>query len=566
MAAGSLGVSGTVGIRAMFCLRLLMAPDLPRRLKLRLLSPTGTALCLCGIWLCLIAVQLSPCFEMNPDSGRYLALARSLAEGRGYTLEGRPCRSYPPGFPLMLSTVHSPERHDFRPEKLIVMLTGLGAMLGSWWLLSHRYDGRRLLMLSILVAVSPALVRYCIRLRSDVPFFFFSVGFMAAADLFWRSRRLSWRAGVISAAALAAAAMTRAAGLVFYLAAFVWLVRSGLKRGQVRRCVVFAVVMTLIACPPALGWILWVRGSAEGGGPSYGDYAQRGILKGVPLLSARGISALLAETRSVPSQLTNAAWTMFGVGGHTGGALAGIVLVPLVLVGLLCRMRRPDPSDFCFCGYGLLILFWPDPQGTRLWLPVLPLLLGYLADGVDGFGRLTEEFPRLMRWGWLRRVDCLLGGPRERIAWWGALVLLVVGVTAGTGRAVQSWLACRDAVGGVYLTSAPRDVARFLNDSQERPIVLAYWRCLEVAPAVTNPDATVVQVPVPQEGGAAVLLVEMQRRGITHLVIERKIERPPRRKELLDEARRLLMANPHEYPLVSQTQYIQVFKLPTSGR
>jgi hypothetical protein len=257
---------------------------------------------------------------------------------------------------------------------------------------------------------------------------------------------------------------------------------------------------------------------------------------------------------------------MFGVGGHTGGALAGIVLVPLVLVGLLRRMRRPDPSDFCFCGYGLLILFWPDPQGTRLWLPVLPLLLGYLADGVDGFGRLTEEFPRLMRWGGLRRVDCLLGGSRERIAWWGALVLLVVGVTTGTGRAVQSWLDCRDAVGGVYLTGAPRDVARFLNDSQERPIVLAYWRCFEVAPAVTNPDATVVQVPVPREGGAAVLLVEMQRRGITHLVIERKIERPPKRKELLDEARRLLMAKPHEYPLVSQTQYIQVFKLPTSGR
>ena len=41
---------------------------------------------------------------IDPDAAAYVGLARSLAEGSGYTLAGVPHAKFPPGFPAYLAT------------------------------------------------------------------------------------------------------------------------------------------------------------------------------------------------------------------------------------------------------------------------------------------------------------------------------------------------------------------------------------------------------------------------------------------------------------------------------
>jgi len=516
---------------------------------------------LCGIWACLNLARLTPCLNMSVDIARYLALAQSIAGGRGYTLEGRFCRHYPPLFPFMLSTVVSPDCHDFRPEKFIVALTALGAALGSYWLLSQRYHGRRLLVLTLLVAVSPAFLRYCVRPLSDVPFFLFAMVFMAAANRFWRAEGLDWPMGLTSAAALAAAALTRSAGLVFYPASLLWLARPGLWRRDARRCAAFAAFMAFIALPPALGWMIWVNTHSADGTSSYADVFRTGVLRGESPFSAQGLRLLAStEAKTMPNQLRYAARAVLHAGGRADSAVWAAVLVPVGLLGLARRMRRPDLSDYCFCGYALMILVWPRLEGVRFWVPVLPLMLGYVADGIMGFGHFAQEFPRLVRWGWLRRLDALLGRHSRRVAWWGAALLFAVGIVSGTAMVSESWSRCREAVGGVYLTRDPLDVALFLNAAHERPVVLAYSRFREVAPALTNRNATVVNIR-PSESKGLRFLQQMRNRGVTHVAIERRPKGPRGQAERLAAARARMLQATHRFRLVKETEHVHIFQI-----
>lgn len=538
-------------------------PGLPERLRRWVVSRRGAILCLLGLWLAFIVGQLTPCFDMNPDSARYLGLARSISGGRGYTLEGRFFRSYPPLFPLMLSTVASAERHDFRPEKLIVALTGLGALLASYWLLSQRHDARTAAFLALLVAVSPSFLRYCIRIRADVPFLFFVAIFAGATDYFWRARKISWPAGLASGAALALATLTRLAGLVFYLTAFAWLARPSLWRRDARRCVVFGICMMFLAVPPAVGWSAWVHSRREDGTASYGEGVRARTMQGEPPLSVRGLRLLAAkEARTVPVQVANAAKTVVRIGGSTCSPFWAALLLPVGLLGLLRRLRAPAASDYAFCGYGLMILFWPMPQGARLWLPVLPLMLGYLADGVAGLGHFADEFPALGRWEWVKRSDRLLGRWRAKVAWWGTASLLAIGLVTGTGMIWQSWLKCRDAVGGVGLSTAPLDVARFLSAGHTRPVVLSYSRFREVAPAISDPKVRLVGLPLSAGDDGEAVLRELRRSGVTHLAIEREISGAQDRVRVLKAARELAAADPGRLRLVAETEHVQVFELP----
>ncbi|MCD6415085.1 MAG: glycosyltransferase family 39 protein [Planctomycetes bacterium] len=530
------------------------------------LSHRRAIVCLFAIWLCLVLSQLSPSFDMNPDSGRYVALAQSIAAGRGYTLSGRFSRRYPPLFPVILSAVTSPDRHDFRPEKLLVMLTGLGAMIASYWLLSQRYQGRTLLTLAVLVAVSPAFLSHCVLLRSDMPFFFFTAVFLAATNHFWRARKPSWVMAPVLAVALGAAALTRSAGMVFYVTGLAWLARLRLWRRDLRRCMVFGAVIIFIAFPPAMGWMAWVNSHREGGTISYREWIRSGVLRGESPVSIKGLSALVSrESRTLPTQVSNAARTVISLGGGTTGQLWALILAPIGLLGLARRMRRPDPSDYSFCGYSVMVLLWPWPQGVRLWMPVLPLMLGYLADGVSGLGHVVEEFPRLARWKWLRRLDGLAGRSRARVAWWGAFALLAVGVVSGIAMVAGSWQQSRRAIGGVYLTTGPLTVARFLNGAHQRPVTLAYARYLEVAPALTNPRSKVVGLPFVAPHDTAGFIEELRQQGTTHLAIRRKLRMWSREGRLLAKVREMLTAEPTRFKVVEETDYVQIFELPGDG-
>lgn len=536
------------------------------RLKRGDVSHAGMLACLSVIWLGLVATQLSPCFDMNPDSAIYIELARSIAQGRGYTLEGLFCRGYPPGFSLMLSAVTSPERRDYRPEKLIVALGALGAMLGGYWLLSQRYEGRALVVLAVLVAVSPSFLRYCVKLRSDIPFMFFALVFLAAGNRYWRAERLTWPMAVISAVAMALGVLTRIAGVVFFPVAFVWLLRPSLWRRDARRCIVFAAAVLLIACPVLVGWLAWPGADGQPGTSSYSDYIRSRALGNESPVSLGGLGRLVSmESKTMPRQVRNGAWAVFRVGGRTGAAVWAVVLVPVGLLGLIRRLRKPSFTDYSFCGYSAMVLLWPSSQGARLWVPVLPLMLGYLADGIDGLGRLSEEFPRPGRWGWFRRIDRLGGRCRGRLAWWSATTLLAVGVVSGIGTVPASWRMCREAIGGVYLTGSPLAVARFAADQGERPVVIAFSRFREVAVALSGQPPKVAPLPSSWGGDMQAFLRDLRQHGATHLAVKRRTRGWSELDRRLDAIAEDLAVREGGKYLVHETKRIRIFELPAPG-
>lgn len=529
----------------------------------RIRAPRVTLGILVVLWALFALGQAAPCVDMNGDSGNYLLLAKSLRAGEGYMIDGRFYRTGPPLFPLMIAPVADWGRLGYTFMRVIVSLAGLGALLAAYGLLAQMWSGRRAAGLVLLVAVSSPFIEYCGKLRADIPFFLFSALFLAAMTRYWRAERVRVGWAALAALALGAAVMTRTAGMAFVVAAFAWLARPSLWRKDPRRCILFLAALLLLACPPIALWNLAVRAHREGGSHSYSEFYHTVILRGAPLFSLEGIGRLIAaQAHAVLSQLAIAGWAVFTIGKRTGGAFWAVVVAPLCLLGLAGRLRKAGPVEYAFCAYSLLVLSWGATRSNRLWLPVLPLLLGYMADGAGMIGRLCEEFPRLRGRGWAEALDRRLASLRGRLIPIGAGYLAVVGIVFGIASAAGAWMDCRDSVNGIVLSGSPRMVAEMANGSSQ-PMTVAYKRAFEVRPAVSNPHVRVVRIPYPESPTVPDLTAALQREGITHIVITRDDaeEHPTPNERLIGEALAQFLAHPNEFPVVHAWKGSYVFGL-----
>jgi hypothetical protein len=224
------------------------------------------------------------------------------------------------------------------------------------------------------------------------------------------------------------------------------------------------------------------------------------------------------------------------------------------------RLRAPDVMDFHFGAYAALVLLWPF-AGTRFWLPVLPLLLGYLSDGVDGLGRLTEAWPRLGRWRWLARADAAAARVRGPLLVLGAAALLGMGVVADVRRVRARWRHARDVVGNVLLEESRRDVARFLARPPRKPVVLATVRHLEFAPAFRDPQVAAVRMPCPPDGEPEALLLALEQAGLTHVALEHGLRRGSLPARWQAPMERLIAAHPGRFRRVERTKFASIYEV-----
>lgn len=522
-------------------------------------SRRAIVMCMVAVWFCLVIGQMTPCFQITPDSATYLLLARSITHGDGYTVDGLFMRGYPPLFPLMLSTVASPERQDYRPEKLIFAAAALGALLSSFWYFSQRYRGWTLAALSLILAVAPALISEASRIRSDTPFLFLAMLSLAAADKYWGAERTDWRLALLAAATLALAALTRSAGIVLYLTNFAWLARPARWRQDARRCAVFAVFIILVAVPPLVGWSIEVAAHRESGTQSYLEYAQSKLI-GDEVTPGAVAHAAMTQAGIMLGQIASAASTILPIPNDEGAALFTIVFVLHLLFGLMRRFREPAPSDYAFCGYTVMILVWPSVQGTRFWLPVLPLMLGYLSDGIAGFGEFAAEFPTLAGRKWIAAAARRAAKYQRGAAITGALILLGFGIGAGIRSVAVSWRRCENAVAGVLFSRDLQDVATFLKAPHDQPVVLASDRARELELALARPGISVTYPPKWKDGDAPAYLASLQDLGITHIALDKTPDRGEARK-LLDSVESLRAAMPDALRPAVQTKRMSIYEV-----
>ncbi|MBM4042644.1 MAG: hypothetical protein FJ290_29500 [Planctomycetes bacterium] len=526
-----------------------------RWLDSALASRGGALACMLAMWAASVLGPLwTPWVSMNSDTAYYLALGRSLARGEGYRIDGVPHRAYPPVFPAMLAAVDSPARAQYGPEKLLVVLASLGALLGSWWVFSQRFAGRRRLALALLMASCPIFVRMSGLLMSDIPFLFFTMVFVAASDRFWREREGHWLSAVVSLAALALAALTRLAGLFFYLGVVAWLLRPSLWRRCARRCALFCLLFVGIALPPLVAWGAWVSSHAQAGSATYGDFIREDVLDGHSPFSFEGARRLAVRAVGMAyRQMRAAGQAIVGYGlGPVSGGLRPIVLA-LVLIGFLRRMRDPWPQEYCFATYAALTLLWPHLGKGRLWLPVAPLMLAYLPDGVD---RLAGAVARLahLRDEAARRLWAALP-----VA--GLAVLFAGGALDGVESVRRTWVPSLPPVRNVVLGEAQLDIARFVLGLADRPVRLAYVRHLELVRAVADELTEVVRMPLREGMEPQAALRLLRENGITHLALGEEPEDMVVRARPEAAARALVAALPEQLPLVHSTANVRICRV-----
>ena len=339
-----------------------------------------TALALAGLNLVLVLLALDPAPHTGGDNGAYYALARSLAEGRGY-LElwdpaRRPHAQYPPVFPAILAAGMMLGVKSWMGFKLIVALFAAAAVALSYLWARRTTTPGVALATGVLLALCPGVIVYARYELSDVPFWAFTMLALWAfshidrrpADA-ERTGDAGWVALAIVAAGLAH--FTRSAGLPLLLAAAVWLAWT-------RRW------MALAALAAALGpfLVLWgVRGARLGSTGYLGAF--RYVNPYQPSLGAVGPLDLLERIADNGGRYLGVHEGALLLGTPDAGFLFGCVVTALAMAGWARAARRPGVAELWVPMYVGLLLLWPPTwAGDRFLIPFLPLALRYGGEAV----------------------------------------------------------------------------------------------------------------------------------------------------------------------------------------
>jgi hypothetical protein len=313
------------------------------------------------------AAGMNDFLAVRSDSGLYLALGRSLAEGRGMEFNGVQMWGVPPGLPLLIAACLRVAGDHYWLINMVLRAMGVGIALaasGTVWHLAADLpqDRRRRLAIATLLVVglSERLFIGAAHILTDVPF-----SFLIAAGLyaFVRARRGHWAWCLAGAVLMLAATLTRLLGPLFFI------------RKDRRGHLLATAAGGLILAGGTWAWMACVR----------------------PLADPQGLDYMRAVDPERFNIFGEFLWIQVGAGlirfpdalceALVGQQLAWINLVPtaLVLVGLVAAARRRQwlavvPAFF----YIAFLLVWGfGAVAPRYLLPAMPMLAYALLLGVD---------------------------------------------------------------------------------------------------------------------------------------------------------------------------------------
>jgi len=338
-----------------------------------------------ALLLLLLAVGLFYLFSFRQgqiwtsDFAQYLQHAEHLAAGEPYAMSGVAVSrlivpspfpaAYPPVFPALLAPLLVLFGPDLEILKLVNLVFFIPALYLMARLFSRRLEPVSLLAVLALVALNPHCWQMKDAVLSDIPFIFFAYAALLAVRRSSEAQARSvWgRYGFLAAGLLAYLALaTRTAGIVILPAAFLLdLLRTRRISWANIKASLVAVPLTasqLFLLPGGTGYLSWI-----------GEADWRVYLFSLMMRLRNYIGLWGAENPSTLSTCVAAA--------------VGVALLVLFIRRLL---RGPDLIDLFFGLYLLVLLVYPG-GALRYLVPVLPVLLLYLFEGIDGLtvgGRL----------------------------------------------------------------------------------------------------------------------------------------------------------------------------------
>jgi hypothetical protein len=274
---------------------------------------------------------------------------------------------YPPAFPAMLAPLYARfGLRTFAPYQIEgLVLTALALLLVAWWCLTTPPVVNPVPVVGFL-ALSPAVLGAAVSVVSDPLFVVFTVG-----ALLWLDRlELDSRRGALPVIAgglmVAAAYLTRSAGVALVAAVVLRAVLRG-GRGWARTAV---VVSTALVAGAGIEHLMAGAHAASDYADTFAAYRWT-----TPFTNLRLYVGDFATEFLVPI-----------AGASRIAKLALIAVLGLMASGLV-RTRRVRPSLTiweCFVvTYGGLILVWPAYQGVRMLLPLLPWAVRLTVAGFE---------------------------------------------------------------------------------------------------------------------------------------------------------------------------------------
>lgn len=348
-------------------------------------------------WIVLVLVvagslffTVHPWYDPTNDGSIYIATARSLAAGEGYSFLGEAFLIRPPGFAVLIAPLVA-GGNDFRALNLFVSLSGAVGVIGFHFLLRRRLGAWLALLVALAVWVSPGYQRLCNQVMSDVPGWAALVGCLLLARRAERGRLL---AVLGLGLAIGLAAMLRFGNLLLVPALLAsWFLGeltaerrdwarvarrgAGLVLGAVLVVAPWGIRNRLVAPPPPAEQTLGYSYSSCMWHQDMGDPRS-------PRVPLREVLARF------PRQGTKILRTL-GTALRDEGSGAGVTLVAFVLLSalLLNAVRRREPEELFALGILLVVAFYFSYAG-RLLLPVFAFALAALVELLrEGVGRVA---------------------------------------------------------------------------------------------------------------------------------------------------------------------------------
>jgi hypothetical protein len=354
-------------------------------------------------FVCFALVFAIYCSAINPelsdlsgDSARYLLLAKSISQGKGFReieKPGDPSHSeYMPGLPVLLAPIDHFRPGELRPMKFLVAVFAFSSVVFFYFFL-FRLPRPAALLLALCFSLLPFLLSFQTMILADLPhlaflflaFYFFEKTRDAPEQNIWR-----WvAAGILTALAFY---FRQIALIAFASGLAVILIDKRLRKIKI----FFGYGLGFLL--PASVWYLrniMVAGSIE---PSYGKklfYAKAsdpfaGTL-GVFGLTARIFRRIEFFGYSLSKDM------LLGLHGVFFSALWVLLLI-FLSIGLVRELiRRKNIAAIYFIPYLAAISSW-EGWVPRYLLPLLPLALFFILQGVSFAASMMTRKDLIGKW------------------------------------------------------------------------------------------------------------------------------------------------------------------------
>ena len=280
--------------------------------------------------------------------------------------------AYPWGFPLMLAPVYAFMGINPLVMKFPGLLSYLGFLLAFFYWTKTRFTPAESLLAVSLFGFNPGMLLALDSIGSDIPFLFLSTLAILVADHYTRAGNTRRRRtlAVLTGVSAFAAAIVRTQGLLLLGAVLLWQGIRFLTGRETRRQTVIDALITVASFGLLWGAVALIF---PGGQTSY--------------LSLYEDFSMSIVYRNI-SQYS----LLFGdfFKGLPGSTFIFGLFVVLFFIGLVARWKD-DLLVTLYAGLYLLVLWsWPEWQGYRMIVPLLPVFIYFAFWGIKVLLRLER--------------------------------------------------------------------------------------------------------------------------------------------------------------------------------